>query len=366
MSVDYKQIGRRAGLVGIVVNVILCVSKLIGGYLTNSISIISDGFNNLTDILNAILVYVGYNLANKPADSEHPYGHGRIEYMLSQGISIMIVVVGITLLRASVSRVLNPQDITPNNYVLFFLIFSVVVKLCLAYYYDRLYKKSSISTLHAQKTDSLADIAATSVIILGYLLFPLTNLPLDGIIGICVSFIIIYSGVEIFREMASILVGVPADEKLYDEIISIIKSHDSVKGYHDLRIHTYGTNNIYGTSDIELDGKQTLFEAHTIIDSIEDEVYQKTGVQMTFHADPTDEHKHIHQYQDLLSKLLEDLEENVSFHDLHFNQELNKYIVDIEIPYHSKYEEKDIIKYVLDGFKKENIDINLEIRIDRK
>ncbi|MBO4919805.1 MAG: cation transporter, partial [Erysipelotrichaceae bacterium] len=235
---ERNRISKISGIVGIGVNVLLCTMKLITGRVVNSISILSDGFNNLSDVFNALMVFVGYRLTGKPADRKHPYGHGRFEYMMSQFISLMVMYVGISLLRSSIQRLIAPKKVLMNRYALIILGVSILVKTGLAFWYGKMYEKSNLAPLQAQKADSLADVAGTAVILAGYVLGFFTSLPVDSIIGIVVSVIIVLSGFRIFYQMTSILLGQPADEELFVKIEEELKQERQIKGYHDLRLHS--------------------------------------------------------------------------------------------------------------------------------
>lgn len=331
-NIDKEKISRKAGLIGIIVNICLCAVKLFLGFMTNSIALITDGFNNMTDISNAILVYIGYHFASKPADRKHPFGHGRIEYMLSQAIAVMIFVVGLTLFRTSFDRLIHPEQIIRNDLVLIVMLLSLIIKLILSYYYDRRYRETSMEPLKAQKIDSLADSASIAVIIIGYIITPFTSLPVDSLIGMIVSLLIIFSAFRIFMDMSSILLGHPIDENISRQIEAMILENSNVLGIHDLLIHSYGSNRIYGTADVELPGDLSLVEAHDIIDKIEEDIYEKYRVEMTLHGDPVSADHNIKALSELLDRKLKDLDPELHFHDLQYNRYSRLYHVDVEIP----------------------------------
>ena len=358
---DRNRISRISGIVGIVVNVLLCTMKLIVGKTVNSISILSDGFNNLSDIFNALMVFVGYRLTGKPADREHPYGHGRFEYMMSQFISLMVMYVGVSLLRSCVERLIAPKEVLMNKYAVIVLGISLLVKLGLAFWYDRMYRKSGLTPLQAQKADSLSDVAGTGVILAGYLIGSLTTLPVDSIIGIAVSVIIILSGSRIFLRMTSILLGQPAEEELYDRIEEILKQDKEIRGYHDLRLHSYGSGRVYGSCDVEVNGEDTLYEIHDFLDVIEKKIFEGTGVQITLHPDPIRNSRKIKEYGKILSDTLKDRDTELSYHDLHYNAVSDNYSVDIVVPYRMKIDEEELCEEV-----RKKLGIEIEIKIDRE
>ena len=353
-----NDISTKVSIIGIIVNTVLCVVKLILGYYSNSIAIIGDGYNNLSDIGNAILIFIAYRIANKPADKQHPYGHGRMEYMLSQAISLMVMIIGISLLKDSIQRIINPQVVLDDPRIIYVLIFSLLVKLSLAYYYHYLYKQTGMSSLNAQTSDSLADSASNVVILLGYLFN--SKIPyLDSIIGLIVSLIIIYTGFNIFKDMTSLLLGESLPDDLYKNIEDIIKNHKDVLGYHDLKLHSYGINKIYGTCDIELDGNLSFIRAHEITDTLENQIGKKYQIDITLHSDPLYKDKKIEKY---ISKIKDILNDNgLSFHDFHYNKELNKYYLEVQIPYSSNVDEKEIKESIKNTLN----DIDIHIVFDR-
>lgn len=359
-------ISRNAALTGIFVNIILCFGKIILGFISNSIAVISDGFNNLSDIGNAVFVYLSYKLAEKPADKQHPYGHGRLEYMMSQAISIMIIAVGISLLMNCIDRLINPKEVVMMTSVVIALIISLAVKMGLAWYYHSKYLKCSITTLKAQTADSLSDAAGTAVILFGYLINPHISFPLDSMIGILLSLMIIIGGLRIFIQMASLLVGQRPEEELFDKINGEILSYDQVKGVHDLMMHTYGAGQIYGSADIELDENLSFRHVHEITDDIENRIFSQFGVRLTVHADPFVEEGEINELRDTLANIINSISPRISFHDLHYNKALNKYLVDIVMPYDCAYTEQYVEEKIIEKINDSEGIENLEIRLERK
>lgn len=360
---DKESISSKASLAGIGVNIVLCTVKLVSGFLTNSIAILSDGFNNLTDIGNAILIFIGYRIARKPADREHPYGHGRVEYMLSQGIAVMIIVVGLSLLKSSIQRFVDPAPVAFNKLAVIILVISMLAKVALALYYRKLHQESGLIPLKAQVTDSLSDAASTAIIIVGYVLTPLTTPYLDALLGLVLSIIIIINGLGIFMEMTSVLLGQPGSENTYEEVEKILTDYPEIKGIHDLRIHSYGPDIVYGSADIDLEASLTLHEAHDILDAMETEVARKTGIKLTLHADPSDDDQQFARLRQTLADSLREYDSSVGFHDFHFNSRLSKYFVDIVVPYDHQTNKKEISEVVRKAL---NISADeIEIRFDR-
>ena len=359
---ERNRISKISGMVGIGVNVLLCTMKLMTGRAVNSISILSDGFNNLSDVFNALMVFVGYRLTGKPADRKHPYGHGRFEYMMSQFISLMVMYVGISLLRSSIERLIAPKEVLMNKYALIILGISILMKLGLAFWYGKMYEKSNLAPLQAQKADSLADVAGTGVILAGYVLGFFTSLPVDSIIGIVVSVIIVFSGFRIFYQMTSILLGQPADEQLFTRIEEVLKEEKQIQGYHDLRLHSYGSGNVYGSCDVEVNGEETLFAIHDFLDVLEKRILDQTGVQITLHPDPIGNSRKLKEYGNSIGRILKKYDERISFHDLHYNGKTGMYSLDVVIPYDLKVDENEVCEKIREVMGDEEV----EVKVDRE
>ena len=355
MNIDTRSIGT----IGVIVNSLLCLMKLIIGYHSDSISIISDAYNNMSDVAVAILLLVGYRIINKPADKSHPYGHERIEYIMSQAVSLMITLVGFEILLTSYKRIVEPVEIVKEKYTYIVLIASISLKIFLALFYRYHFNKTKLSTLKAQIVDSLADSASTTIILIGYIFSIRGYYLVDPIIGIIVSIIIIINGLKILINTSSLLLGTPADKELYDAIGNIINKYPEIDNYHDIRIHNYGRNNLFGSLDVEMDGKKTLNEVHTLLDTLEEEIQKQTGVKMTIHADPVNSDKKIVQYQKKIQEIIKEYE-GLTYHDFHYNKQLNKYFIDIQIPYDSSYDIEEITKKI-----KELFSLDVSINIDR-
>lgn len=361
---DLKKISLKIAVIGIITNSLLCILKLIVGYFSRSIAILSDGFDNLADVGNSLLIFIAYRIAAKPADKDHPYGHGRMENMLSQGISLMIMFVGVTLLAASAQRILHPQTLLQDSRIIILIVISILIKMALAWYYSRIYNSTKLISIKAQVSDSLSDIARNLVIVIGYFITLYTGINLDGYIGIAVSILIIYNGFRLFSETSSILLGRSGDAQLTEEISTILKENKQIMGVHDLRIHSYGLNTNYASADVEVNGRMSFIKVHDLLDTLEEEVKEKTGVIITLHGDPVSDDQDIRQLRKIIKKTT-DLYDGFSYHDLHYNKNLACYHVDISIPYSYDLKKNDIIAEITRQVREYNKDIRIQINIDR-
>ena len=341
----------KTGIITVLLNTVLCLSKFFAACRSSSLSILSDAFNNLSDIGNALLILAGYYLTSKPADEKHPYGHGRFEYMMSQAISLMIISVGFNLFTSSIARLRDPKPLSREPFIIPILLLAIMIKLFMAFYFDRIYKKTKVSTMEVQKVDSLSDVTQTLIVLLAYIFSPLTTFPLDALIGLCLSFFIIYNGIRILVKNSSTLLGEKVDESLYEKIEDILNKAEGIKGHHDLRLHSYGQK-IYGSCDVEINEKLTLKKVHDQLEVIELKVKEETGTELSLHPDPYTENKKILNYKQEVKAYLD--EHDIAFHDFHYNKELNTYFLDIIIPYKRRDDEEQVkagIEEILKGQK---------------
>lgn len=278
--------GKLAGIMGIISNVFLCVSKIVIGVLVNSIAIIADGINNLADASSSIITLVGFKLSAMPEDEEHPYGHARIEYITGIIVSIMIIVVGVELLKTSVEKVLNPTELVFSWIVVGVLILAIGIKIWQSKFYIHLGKKINSITLTATGTDSRNDVIATAVVVISLLFGKFTGLYIDGYMGCLVALFIIWSGVQLVRETMSPLLGEAPDPELVNQISDMAMSFDGVLGIHDLVVHNYGPGKTFASIHIEVDADGDLLTTHDTIDNIERKITNQLKVIITAHLDP--------------------------------------------------------------------------------
>lgn len=281
-----RSYGVMAGIVGIICNMLLCISKLITGILTGAISITADAINNLTDAASSIITLVGFKMAGKSADREHPYGHGRIEYITGLLISLVIMLVGLELFRSSLDTAINPSETQFSFVSIIILVFSILVKLWMSLFNRKLSKKLSSSALHATSIDSLSDCIATSAVIIGIIVGMLTGVNIDAYVGMLVACFVIVAGFKSALESLNPLIGEAPDSEFVAEIEKTVLADKRVLGLHDVRVHSYGATHIVASLHAELPANIDLMTAHNIIDEIEDKIHKKFGCEITIHADP--------------------------------------------------------------------------------
>lgn len=278
--------GRLGGIVGILSNVLLCVSKILIGIFFQSVAIMADGINNLSDAGSSIITLIGFKLSSKPADEDHPFGHERIEYVTGLIVSFLILLLGIELIRSSVEKILNPEPLQFNWIMIGILILSILVKLWLSHFTYILGHKINSSTMCATAADSRNDVIATSAILVSIGISYFTDFQLDGYMGIAVGIFILYSGINIIKETTNPLLGQSPSPDLIKSITDKLISYEGVLGYHDLVVHSYGPNRWFASVHVEVSAYDDLIAAHDHIDIIEKDFNSEMGINMVIHLDP--------------------------------------------------------------------------------
>lgn len=336
--------GVMAGIIGIFANFTLFSGKMIIGLLINSISIMADGINNLSDAASSVISLVGVKMAEKPADKEHPFGHGRIEYISALIVSFMVLLVGITLLKDSFIKILNPEHIDFKWIPLFILIFSVIIKMWLSYINNKLGKKINSKILLATAADARNDVIITSGLILSLVAEKFTGLMIDGWSGFAISFIVILSGYGIAKDTLLPLLGEAVDKDTYENITKLVESYDGIIGSHDLITHNYGPSHIMATIHVEVSNSRDLRDVHDIIDSIERDVLEQYNIHLLIHVDPLEtQNKDFLLIKKNIEDLVYQLEKESSIHDFHISRksQTNKISFDVVVPYTYNSQLKD-------------------------
>ena len=328
-------VGTLAGIVGILCNLLLCAGKITVGILSASVSVTADALNNLSDAASSLVTLLGFHLAKRPADKDHPYGHGRYEYLAGLAISVLILFIGFELLKSSISKIITP---TPSSYswiMLGVLTGSMMVKFWMSGFFAKLGKYISSSALQASSVDSLNDVIATAVVLLGCLVEYLFTVRIDGYMGVAVSLFILYSGFKSARQTISPLLGAQADEEMIQKLSGLILSHDKILGIHDLLIHDYGPGQCYASVHAELSAQYDPMVCHEIIDHVEAEVLSKLHVQLVIHFDPVaaDDSEH-NQLQQNIAATLHQIDPRLSMHDLRIVKKANPQLIcfDLIVP----------------------------------
>ena len=279
-------IGTLSGLVGIVCNVLLFAFKLLVGTLTGSVSITADAMNNLSDASGSIVTFIGFRVADKPADEHHPYGHARAEYLSGLGVAALILVIGIELVKTSVKKIFAPTPVAFTTVAAVVLIVSIAVKFWMNLFNRGLAKRIDSTALMATAADSRNDCITTGAVLIAAMVEKLTHLPVDGWIGLAVALFILYSGLNLAKDTISPLLGENADPELREKIVDYIVAQPKVLGYHDLMVHDYGPGQRFASLHVEMDSREDPLECHELIDDMERECLRSHNVHLVIHYDP--------------------------------------------------------------------------------
>ena len=279
-------VGRMAGIVGILCNCLLFLGKLAVGLLTRSVSITADAMNNLSDATSSVVTMLGFQLAERPADEDHPYGHARYEYLSGLVVSALILVIGVELGKSSLDKILHPAPVDFTWVTAGVLAASIAVKLWMSAFNNSLGKKINSSTLTATAADSRNDVITTAAVLIAALVEHFTGLQVDGFMGLAVSAFILCSGVGLARDTISPLLGENADPELREKIVDYIRDNPKVLGFHDLMVHDYGPGQRFASLHVEMDYREDPMECHEIIDNLERECLESHGVHLVIHYDP--------------------------------------------------------------------------------
>ncbi|MGM9978629.1 MAG: cation diffusion facilitator family transporter [Clostridium sp.] len=274
------------GIVGILSNFLLFVIKLSVGLITSSIAIMADAFNNLSDAGSSIITIVGFKLSDKPADAEHPFGHGRIEYISALIVSFMVMLVGFQFVKSSLERIFNPIDIKFETIPFILLLISIFIKLWLSHFNKFVGNKIDSSALKAASADALGDVFTSSCVAISFLASKFTSFPIDGYLGTLVALFILYSGFSLTKETLNPLLGEAPDPKLVQKIQDMVLSYDNITGVHDLIIHNYGPCRCMASIHAEVPCDISIMEIHEIIDRAEREISEKLKIYLVIHMDP--------------------------------------------------------------------------------
>ena len=338
--------GLFSGFFGICCNTFLAAVKIILGLLSGSISIAADATNNLSDSLSSIITIIGFKLSIKPADREHPYGHGRLEYIAGFLVSISVIVVAIELLKESVTAIIKGREIEISILTITILIVSIIIKCLMGLFYRYMSKKIDSGALRAVATDSFNDCLTTGVSLISSLLIYIFNVNIDGYAGAVVSIVVMISGIQSAKEIIDSLLGEQPPEEIEDKIRETALADDRVLGVHDLRIHAYGPNMLMASLHVEVSYDMSLISAHEVVDDIEKKIVESGYVnEITIHVDPviTDDEEML-SLKKYTEAVIKDIDPDISLHDFRMLHSSNspKLSFDIIVPYELKMSDEEL------------------------
>lgn len=359
--------GKFAGLVGIICNFILFVLKLAVGILFGSIAITADAINNLSDASSSVVTLIGFKLAEKPADNDHPYGHARIEYLSGLVVSVMILVIGFELVKTSIDKIINPTPVEFTLITLLVLVASILLKLWMSFFNKKLGRLIDSTTLSATSADSQNDVITTGAVLLAALIAHFSGINIDGYAGFAVAIFIIYSGIGIAKDTISPLLGEAPDPALVKYIADKVLAVDGVLGIHDLMVHDYGPQKCFASAHIEMSAAEDVMHSHDIIDTIERRLLKEDNIHLVVHYDPIlCDDEEIKQLKNDVLSILKNIDPCITMHDfrtvkgpLHTNL-----IFDVVVPYSLGIKEGELIKLIDERAKEKNPDYYTVVTVD--
>ena len=344
-----KSYGTLGGIVGIICNLILCIIKITVGLISGSISILADGFNNLSDMGSSLVTIIGFKLAGKPADRDHPFGHGRMEYMSAFIVSVLILIVGIDLMESSVKSLINnTKTPTYGTLAIIVLIISVLVKLWMFAFNRKLGNKISSDVLKATAKDSLNDSLATTAILVSVGVSLLVPLPfnLDALMGVLVSIFILWSGISSAKDTLDEILGKPPEKELIENLETTILSFKEFVGIHDLIVHNYGPGRQFATVHVEVPQDIDVVKCHEQVDLCEKLVGEQLDLQLVIHMDPIDcDNKTVTDTREKMANAIKVIDQGLTLHDFRMTPLSDKrtnLIFDVVVPSRVKLSEKEL------------------------
>ena len=361
-------VGKLAGITGILCNVLLASLKILAGLITGSVAITGDGINNLTDSASSIVTLLGFRIAQRPADGEHPFGHGRYEYISGVVVAALVLLAGTELAKSSVEKILHPQAVPFTVVTLGILLVSIGVKLWMAGFNRKLSKLIGSKTLEATSQDSRNDVIATSAVLLSFLADGIFHIQLDGFVGLGVALFILWSGIRLAKDTIDPLIGMQADEEMVEQLTQMILSHPRVLGIHDLLIHDYGPGHCFATVHAEMSAGESPLDAHDQLDHIEQEAMHNFGIHLVIHYDPIAETEDWAALRTMAEACAKDMEPAASIHDLRIvdDQGQKKLTFDLAVPYSLPRTDRALAESVAAALKGKGCPLPVVIHIDRQ
>ncbi len=341
--------GILCGALGIALNLLLFAGKFIAGLLSGSIAITADAFNNLSDAGSSVITLIGFRMAGQKPDPGHPFGHGRIEYLSGLFVSIAILLMAAELIKTSFDKILHPEAISCSLLVVAILLISILVKLYMAFYNHSVSKKIGSAAMSATATDSLSDTLSTSVVLATTLCSHFTSLRIDGYCGILVGFFIFFAGIKAAKDTISPLLGQPPEPEFVKKIETIVMSHESVLGIHDLIVHDYGPGRLMISLHAEVPADGDILTLHDLIDNIEHELHRRLQCEAVIHMDPicTNDAETL-TMKECVKKILRNIDSRLSLHDFRIvaGPTHTNLIFDIVVPYKFEYSDAQIVERI--------------------
>ena len=369
---DEKAVRRAYGTTcsgaGIGFNVLLFAGKLIAGMLSGSVAIVSDAFNNLSDAGSSIISLVGFKLSNKKSDPQHPFGHGRLEYISGLCVSFLIILMGVELGKASIEKIIEPAQVKFSLLTAAILAASILVKLYMALYNSRIGKRLNAVTMKAMAKDSLSDAVATGVVLMSMIVAKLADIAIDGYCGVVVAAFILFTGITAARDTISPLLGQKPDSEFIEEVMRIVNAHKEIIGTHDLVVHDYGPGRLMITLHAEVDASMDILVAHDAVDNIENELREKLGCSSVVHMDPiVIDDVETNATREEIKRVVSNIDSRMTIHDFRMvpGPTHTNVIFDVAVPFDIDMDDDELRKILGARIRDVDSKLNAVIEIDK-
>ena len=341
--------GMLSSATGIVVNILLSIVKLVIGIIANSISIISDALNNITDVGSSVVTMIGFKISQKKIDKDHPWGHGRMEYITAFIVDIIILMVGFELLKSSIDKIIHPELPAVSNVTIIILVIAVLTKLWLFLFYKKIAKMIDSNAIKGNAYDSISDSISTLVVLISAVVAKLCGVSIDGYASLIVSVFILFTGYKAIKETVDLLLGMKPDPEFIKDIEDEAKKYEMISGIHDIMVHDYGPGRKIVSFHAEVPADGDICKVHDIIDQMEQDLFEKFNCITTIHMDPiVVDNKEINDMRDFTEKIVKELNSEFSIHDFRMTDGGKRVnlIFDLVVPRDKEYDKEEIIKNV--------------------
>ncbi|MEG2685458.1 MAG: cation diffusion facilitator family transporter, partial [Erysipelotrichaceae bacterium] len=363
-----EEYGKLTSTIGITINIILFIMKVIVGTIFNSVAMVADAINNLSDAGSSIISFFSFKLSSKPADREHPFGHERYEYIASLIVSLLIFYIGAELVKSSIGKIMNPQAIEFSYIMIIVLLVAMIAKLYMYRYNIKYSKLINSSVMKATAYDSLSDVFATGAVLLSTIISPIINFQLDGYMGLIVAVLVLGTGISIIKDTCNDLLGKAPDEEFNKNLCDKICSYKGILGVHDLMIHSYGPNRTFVSIHAEVSSNEDILVSHDLIDNIERDMLEQWNVHLVIHMDPINVSDPLtNELRNKIINIISDIDTKLNVHDFRMvaGETHSNLIFDILVPFEVELDETELISNISNEVTKLNKNYYCVITIDR-
>ncbi|MEG0313681.1 MAG: cation diffusion facilitator family transporter [Erysipelotrichaceae bacterium] len=363
-----EEYGKLTSTIGITINIILFIMKVIVGTIFNSVAMVADAINNLSDAGSSIISFFSFKLSSKPADREHPFGHERYEYIASLIVSLLIFYIGVELVKSSIEKIMNPQAIEFSYIMIIVLLIAMIAKVYMYRYNIKYSKLISSSVMKATAYDSLSDVFATGAVLLSTIISPIINFQLDGYMGLIVAVLVLGTGVSIIKDTCNDLLGKAPDEEFNKNLCDKVCSYEGILGVHDLMIHSYGPNRTFVSIHAEVSSNEDILVSHDLIDNIERDMLEQWNVHLVIHMDPINVSDPLtNELRNKIINIISNIDPKLNVHDFRMvaGETHSNLIFDILVPFEVELDETELISNISNEVTKLNKNYYCVITIDR-